>query len=101
MVVKVYVSEVSGSNEIRERQSIVLLALKSKKIDYEVIDITVDDKAKQFMQNNAIKFGGTSFNSHPVYPLPPQIFNEEEYCGDFGAFEVANENNLLPDFLKL
>ncbi|KAL3282606.1 hypothetical protein HHI36_005781 [Cryptolaemus montrouzieri] len=79
MVIKVYVSEVSGSNEIRERQTTLLLALKSKNVDFEVVDITIDDKAKNFMQNNAKRLGGTSFNPSPVYPLPPQIFNEEEY----------------------
>ncbi|XP_045472358.1 SH3 domain-binding glutamic acid-rich protein homolog [Harmonia axyridis] len=101
MVVKVYVSEVSGSNEIRERQTTILLALKSKNIEFEVIDITVDETAKLFMQTKSTRFGGTSFNSHPIYPLPPQIFNEEEYCGDYTAFEVANENKELPEFLKL
>uniref|UniRef100_A0A493SZZ7 SH3 domain binding glutamate rich protein n=1 Tax=Anas platyrhynchos platyrhynchos TaxID=8840 RepID=A0A493SZZ7_ANAPP len=34
-------------------------------------------------------------------PLPPQIFNEERYCGDFESFFSAKEENIIYSFLGL
>ncbi|XP_057360682.1 SH3 domain-binding glutamic acid-rich protein isoform X3 [Manis pentadactyla] len=34
-------------------------------------------------------------------PLPPQIFNEEQYCGDFDSFFSAKEENIIYSFLGL
>nr|KAF6478517.1 SH3 domain binding glutamate rich protein [Molossus molossus] len=34
-------------------------------------------------------------------PLPPQIFNEEHYCGDFDSFFSAKEENIIYSFLGL
>ncbi|XP_063812657.1 SH3 domain-binding glutamic acid-rich protein isoform X3 [Pseudophryne corroboree] len=34
-------------------------------------------------------------------PLPPQIFNEEQYCGDFESFFDAKEGNEIFVFLGL
>lgn len=45
--------------------------------------------------------GGTASDPDPRHPLPPQVFNDEEYCGDFEQFELANEIDTLEDFLKL
>ena len=33
--------------------------------------------------------------------LPPQLFNGEEYRGDYEDFDVANEDNMLEEFLGL
>lgn len=33
--------------------------------------------------------------------MPPQVFNDAEYCGDFEQFDLANENDTLEVFLKL
>merc|ERR1711874_655623 len=33
--------------------------------------------------------------------LPPQVFNGEKYCGDYDAFDVANEDDELEEFLGL
>lgn len=33
--------------------------------------------------------------------MPPQIFNDQEYCGDYDAFDLANEIDNLEVFLKL
>ena len=35
------------------------------------------------------------------YPLPPQIFNEDDYCGDYEDFDLANEIDELEEFLKV
>lgn len=54
----------------------VLMILESKNIEFQAIDITEPGKEpeKEFMQLN-------SSARDSKYPLPPQIFNEEEYCG--------------------
>ena len=52
------------------------MILESKNVEYQVIDITEPgkDQEKEFMQMN-------SNAKDSKYPLPPQIFNEEDYCG--------------------
>lgn len=62
--------------QVKKRQQRVLMILDSKNVQYEVIDITEPGKEadKEFMQAN-------SQTRESKYPLPPQIFNGEEYCG--------------------
>ncbi|XP_051159352.1 SH3 domain-binding glutamic acid-rich protein homolog [Leptopilina boulardi] len=96
MVVKIYVSGISGNKEVKKRQQRVLMILDSKNVAYEVIDITEPGKEdeKEFMQT-------MSTATDSKYPLPPQIFNEDDYCGDYEGFDLANENDELEQFLKL
>lgn len=79
------------------------MILDSKNIKYEVIDITEPGREsdKDFMQNNAKSSGGTVSDPNPRSPLPPQMFNDEEYCGDYDQFDLANEVDTLEQFLKL
>lgn len=62
--------------QVKKRQQRVLMILDSKNVEYETIDITEPGKEmeKEFMQSNSIV-------RDSKYPLPPQIFNEEDYCG--------------------
>ncbi|KAL1490353.1 hypothetical protein ABEB36_013064 [Hypothenemus hampei] len=103
MVVKVYVSGMSGNKEVKKRQQRVLLILDSKNIKYEVLDIAEPnmEEAKDYMQNNSKLMGGTIGDPNPRHPLPPQIFNDDEYCGDYDAFDMANEVDEMEKFLKL
>ncbi|XP_030747947.1 SH3 domain-binding glutamic acid-rich protein homolog [Sitophilus oryzae] len=103
MVVKVYVSGISGNKEVKKRQQKVLLILDSKKVEYEVLDIAEPnmEEAKEYMQNNSKLLGSTIGDPNPRHPLPPQIFNDDEYCGDFDAFDMANEIDEMEKFLKL
>lgn len=103
MVVKVYISGISGNKEVKKRQQRVLMILDSKNIKYDVIDITEPGREddKDFMQNNAKSNGGTVSDPNPRSPLPPQIFNDEEYCGDYDQFDLANEVDTLEQFLKV
>lgn len=96
MVVKIYVSGISGNKEVKKRQQRVLMILDSKNVAYETIDITEPGKEleKEFMQSNSI-------GRENKYPLPPQIFNEDEYCGDYEDFDLANELDELEKFLKI
>ena len=103
MALKVYVSGMSGNKEVKKRQQRVLMILDSKNIKYETIDITEPGKEseKEFMQTKSTSNGATVSDPEPRHALPPQIFNEEEYCGDYDAFDLANEIDTLEQFLKL
>lgn len=59
------------------------MILDSKSIKYEVVDIAEpnSEDAKEFMQNNATSLGATVGDMNPRSPLPPQIFNDTDYCG--------------------
>lgn len=79
------------------------MILDSKNIKYEIIDISEAglEAKKDFMQTNSTSNGGTASDLNPRHPLPPQLFNDEEYCGDYDEFELANEIDNLEVFLKL
>lgn len=96
MGIKVYVSGISGNKEVKKHQQRVMMILDSKCIAYDVVDIAEPGKEseKNFMQQN-------SNAKNSKYPLPPQIFNEETYCGDYEEFDLANENDELETFLKV
>ncbi|XP_063702535.1 SH3 domain-binding glutamic acid-rich protein homolog [Culicoides brevitarsis] len=101
--IKIYISSLSGNKEVKKRQQRVTMILDSKHIEYTVIDITEPtmEKEKDFMQANSTEMGVTVSDTNPRHPLPPQIFNGEQYCGDYNSFELANENDELEAFLKL
>uniref|UniRef100_A0A8D8YCR5 SH3 domain-binding glutamic acid-rich-like protein n=1 Tax=Cacopsylla melanoneura TaxID=428564 RepID=A0A8D8YCR5_9HEMI len=101
MPVKVFISELSGNNEIKKKQQRLLMILDSKKIAYTTIDISEPGKEneKKFMQQNSKPLNGDP--TMKLNPLPPQIFNGEEYCGNYEEFDLANEMSELEKFLKL
>lgn len=68
---------------MKKRQQRVLLILDSKSIQYTVIDIAEPgaEESKDFMQNNSTAKGATISDPDPRHPLPPQLFNDEVYCG--------------------
>ncbi|XP_066601661.1 SH3 domain-binding glutamic acid-rich protein homolog isoform X2 [Prorops nasuta] len=84
------------TKQVKKRQQRVFMILDSKNVEYESIDITEPGKedVKEFMQSN-------SKARDSKYPLPPQIFNEDDYCGDYEDFDLANEINELEAFLKV
>uniref|UniRef100_A0A182FDE2 SH3 domain-binding glutamic acid-rich-like protein n=1 Tax=Anopheles albimanus TaxID=7167 RepID=A0A182FDE2_ANOAL len=92
-------------SSVKKRQQRVALILDSKQIEYSVIDITESSEAataeKEFMQTNALQKGSTISDPNPRYPLPPQIFKDEVYCGDYEGFDAANEEDKLEEFLQL
>uniref|UniRef100_T1E358 Sh3beta n=1 Tax=Psorophora albipes TaxID=869069 RepID=T1E358_9DIPT len=103
MVIKVYISGMSGSKEVKKRQQRVTMILDSKHIPYSVIDITEpgQEAEKDFMQKNSEHNGQTISDQNPRHPLPPQMFNDAEYCGDYDDFDLANEVDNLEVFLKM
>ncbi len=48
---------------------------------------------RKFMREKGKKKDGQRF------ALPPQIFNGEEYRGNFEDFDIANEDDMLEEFL--
>lgn len=64
--------------------------------DLQIIDISdpIYEQDKQFMLENALA-------NQKGLRLPPQIFNETIYCGDYDSFASSIESDELFQFLKL
>jgi len=97
MVLKVYVSLISCSQEIKKNQQRTIMILESKGIPYVAIDITdpSQEEAKDWVIAAAAPKEGQKV------PITPQIFNEADYCGDFDQLDMANECDTLGEFLKM
>ena len=67
------------------------------KIEFSVVDVSAPgmDKLRIFMKEKSKKRVGERF------PKPPQIFNNDQYCGDYEDFDQANEEGRLPSFLGI
>ncbi|XP_020017365.1 SH3 domain-binding glutamic acid-rich protein [Castor canadensis] len=97
MVIKVFVATSSGSIAIRKKQQEVVGFLEANKIDFKELDIAGDEENRRWMRENV---PGEKKPQNGI-PLPPQIFNEEQYCGDFDSFFSAKEENIIYSFLGL
>ncbi|XP_007470534.1 PREDICTED: SH3 domain-binding glutamic acid-rich protein [Lipotes vexillifer] len=97
MVIKVFVATSSGSIAIRKKQQEVVGFLEANKIDFKEFDIAGDEDNRRWMRENV---PGEKKPQNGI-PLPPQIFNEEQYCGDFDSFFSAKEENIIYSFLGL
>jgi len=64
-------------DQIKRKQDFVISILETYRIPFEEIDISESsrDVDKQFMRMTAKPVGSDRV------PLPPQIFNDELYCG--------------------
>ncbi|XP_026577076.1 SH3 domain-binding glutamic acid-rich protein [Pseudonaja textilis] len=97
MVIKVFVATSSGSTAIKKKQQEVVGFLEANKIDFKEMDIACDEDNRKWMRENV---PGEKKPQNGI-PLPPQIFNEEQYCGDFDSFFYAKEENYIYSFLGL
>ncbi|KAE8621420.1 hypothetical protein XENTR_v10004829 [Xenopus tropicalis] len=97
MVIKVFVATVAGSTAIKKKQQEVVGFLEANRIDFEEKDIACNDDNRQWMRDNV---PGEKKPENGI-PLPPQIFNNEQYCGDFESFFDAKEGNEIFVFLGL
>nr|XP_025843055.1 SH3 domain-binding glutamic acid-rich protein isoform X2 [Vulpes vulpes] len=82
---------------IRKKQQEVVGFLEANKIDFKELDIAGDEDNRKWMRENV---PGEKKPQNGI-PLPPQIFNEEQYCGDFDSFFSAKEENIIYSFLGL
>lgn len=94
---KVFISGNSGNQKIENETQKILMVLKTRKKEFEVVDIMRpgNQNFRTFMRERARKKDGQR------YPIAPQIFNGDEYKGDFDDFDIANEDNVLEEFLGL
>ncbi|XP_061674635.1 uncharacterized protein LOC133500072 isoform X2 [Syngnathoides biaculeatus] len=91
MGIKLYYTTVTASRTIKSQQSDVMRILDSKNIQYELVDISVGGELRDEMRSKA---------GNPA-AVPPQLFNEDQYCGDFEMFSEAVEADTVTQFLKL
>ncbi|XP_030256285.1 SH3 domain-binding glutamic acid-rich protein isoform X12 [Sparus aurata] len=82
---------------IKKKQQDVVGFLEALKVDYTPLDIACNEENRMWMRQNVPS------EKKPTngIPLPPQIFNEESYCGDYDTFFDAKEDNLVYTFLGL
>lgn len=63
--------------QIKKKQQDVLGFLEALKIEYAQLDIASNEENRMWMRENV---PGDKKPSNGI-PLPPQIFNEDNYCG--------------------
>ncbi|XP_039384454.1 SH3 domain-binding glutamic acid-rich-like protein 2 isoform X1 [Mauremys reevesii] len=83
--------------QIKKRQQDVVRFLEANRIDFEEVDITMSEEKRQWMYKNIPEERQPAQGN----PLPPQIFNDDQYCGDYDCFFEAKESNTVFSFLGL
>ena len=66
-------------------------------IPYTTVDFTAkgNESDRKCFQKHSKKRPGQ------MVALAPQIFNDDDYCGDYADFDLANKGGSLEAFLKL
>ncbi|XP_041889234.1 SH3 domain-binding glutamic acid-rich protein isoform X2 [Corvus kubaryi] len=93
MVIKVFVATSSGSTAIKKKQQEVLGFLEANKIDFQQMDIAGDEDNRKWMRENV---PGEKKPQNGI-PLPPQIFNEERYCGETEKSDATEDKSESKD----
>lgn len=97
MVIKIYIASSTGSLAIKKHQQDVVGFLEANRINFKEVDITMLEEERLWMYNNIPK----DRQPEKGRPVPPQIFNEDQYCGDYEDFFQSKENNSVFEFLAL
>ncbi|KAK2856303.1 hypothetical protein Q5P01_005038 [Channa striata] len=95
MVIRLYVASSTGSVAVKKRQQEVVGFLEANRISFQEIDITMLEEQRLWMYRNIPKDKMPEKGN----PLPPQIFNDDRYCGDYDDFFQSKENNTVFAFL--
>jgi len=97
MGVRIFLSRNTGNKEIETSQQKILMVLTTRVIPFDTIDISAPgmEEMRRFMRERGRKREGQR------NVLPPQIFNGEEYRGDYEEFDIANEDDDLEEFLGI
>uniref|UniRef100_A0A8C9PDY2 SH3 domain binding glutamate rich protein like 2 n=1 Tax=Spermophilus dauricus TaxID=99837 RepID=A0A8C9PDY2_SPEDA len=82
---------------IKKKQQDVVRFLEANKIEFEEVDITMSEEQRQWMYKNIPPEKKPAQGN----PLPPQIFNGDQYCGDYDSFFESKESNTVFSFLGL
>jgi len=93
----VYMTSVSSRLQISKQQRAILDFLDARGIEYRPVDMCANLKARGQMLEKLPE------ESKPEGKqiLPPQVFNGEDYCGDYEQFFDARECDLIYSFFKL
>merc|ERR1712223_1265427 len=93
----VYMTSVSSKLQISKQQRAILDFLDARGIEYRPVDMCANLKARGQMLEKLPE------DSKPEgkQVLPPQVFNGEDYCGDYEQFFDAREIDLIYSFFKL
>ncbi|XP_070782140.1 SH3 domain-binding glutamic acid-rich-like protein 2 [Enoplosus armatus] len=97
MVIKVYIASSSGSVAVKKHQQAVVGFLEANRISFQEVDITMLEEQRLWMYRNIPR----DKQPEKGNPLPPQIFNEDRYCGDYEDFFQSKEDNTVFAFLGL
>lgn len=95
MVLRVFFISSTGRRDIRKRQIHVFAVLSSWKYEFEAIDVADPDNEKE---RDFVIESGKKTDDDKI--MLPQIFKEEECCGDYLDFLQAIEHEKLQLFLK-
>ncbi|XP_021261641.1 SH3 domain-binding glutamic acid-rich-like protein isoform X1 [Numida meleagris] len=82
---------------IKKQQQDVLGFLEANKIEFEEKDIAANEENRKWMRENVPEDRRPASGN----PLPPRLFNDSRYLGDYEAFFEARENNAVYAFLGL
>jgi len=95
--VRLYISGNSGNQKIENEQQQIQRVLQMRKLEFELVDIMLpgNQNERAFMREHGKKKDGQR------NVIPPQIFNGQEFRGDFEDFDIANEDDVLEEFLGL
>jgi len=97
MVVKLYVSKDSGNLAMKCQQDHIRRTLEAKNIEFEEIDIADPHHiAEKEMMKEKMQLSDKDLVS-----LPPQVFSEDSWKGDYETFFKAIENEKLFNCLDL
>ncbi|XP_014162533.1 SH3 domain-binding glutamic acid-rich-like protein 2 [Geospiza fortis] len=90
-------SDLAAPHGIKKRQQDVVRFLEANRIEFEEVDITMSEEKRQWMYKNIPE------DRQPAQgnPLPPQIFSDDRYCGDYDGFFESKESNTVFSFLGL
>merc|ERR1712179_441266 len=95
--VRIFLTNGSGNQKIENNQQMIQMVLTTREIEFTTIDISAPgmQEMRSFMREKGRKKEGQR------NVIPPQIFNGEEYRGDFEGFDIANEDDDLEEFLGI
>uniref|UniRef100_A0A8C2B206 SH3 domain-binding glutamic acid-rich-like protein n=1 Tax=Cyprinus carpio TaxID=7962 RepID=A0A8C2B206_CYPCA len=97
MVIRVYIASSSGSVAVKKHQQAIVGFLEANRINFEEVDITMLEDQRLWMYRNIPE----EKRPEKGNPLPPQIFNGDDYCGDYEDFFLSKEMNTVFSFLRL